>query len=104
MLVGVVVTAATASALIAVKKFPDVDYNSYYGTAVESMVGMGVMTGYENGNFGPNDVVTRAQLATVLNRYNEEVGYMKILICDGVDRDAVANQHIYDKLCPSVLQ
>lgn len=104
MVIGAIVSTTTVFALIQVKQFPDVDYNSYYGSAVNNMVGMGIMTGYDNGNFGPNDAVTRAQLATTLDRYNVEVAEMKVLICDGINRDQVVNTQIYDKLCPPLAQ
>lgn len=32
---------------------------------------VGVLQGYENGNFGPEDYVTRAQLAAILKRYEK---------------------------------
>jgi hypothetical protein len=51
--------------------FPDVSENAYYTDSVYKMRDLGVVTGYENGNFGPSDYVTRGQLITMLARYDE---------------------------------
>ena len=40
-----------------------------YVPAVEQMYGKGLLTGYEDGRFGGNDTLTRAQAVTVLYRY-----------------------------------
>lgn len=75
------------------KKFPDVDYSSYYGVSVNLMSSRGIMNGYENGNFGPNDAVTRAQLATILDRYDfSSPNYSRIiqlrdLICGALKKE-----------------
>lgn len=55
------------------QRFPDCDYssNSFYADAVSWARETGVVTGYEDGNFGPADPVTREQLATMLARYAE---------------------------------
>lgn len=59
-------------------RFPDVDktagswYAGYVGWASEN----GIITGYDNGNFGPNDPVTREQMATIIIRY---IKYIEIL-------------------------
>lgn len=54
-----------------VGRFPDCDYSegSFYGEAVSWARETGVVTGYEDGRFGPADPVTREQLATMLARY-----------------------------------
>lgn len=54
--------------------FSDVDYGSYYGAAVEWAEGSGVVGGYPDGRFGPNDPITREQLATILLNYHESQG------------------------------
>jgi len=43
--------------------FPDVDSSHPYYQAIETMAGRGVIAGYTDGNFGPNDPVTRQQFA-----------------------------------------
>lgn len=59
--------------------FKDVDYNVYYGPAIRWARSAGVINGYwdENAqaylNFGPDDAVTREQLATMLTNYADQV-------------------------------
>lgn len=56
-------------------QFPDCDYSdqSFYGDAVTWARSTGVISGYDNGNFGPADSITREQLATMLYRYARNV-------------------------------
>ena len=49
--------------------YPDVDADAYYGTAAYWARLSGVVNGYMNGSFGPEDPVTREQLALMLWRY-----------------------------------
>lgn len=48
--------------------FADVDQAAWYAEAVRWAASCGIVTGYDNGNFGPNDPVTREQLAAILYR------------------------------------
>ena len=94
--------------------FNDVQEGSYYYDAVYNMAGIGVIQGYGtpvNGyvSFGPNDPVTRAQFATMLNRYhqhikelNQEVEYLKTIVCTGVNQNVSENadyKTAYGKIC-----
>lgn len=72
--------------------FPDVDYDAYYGDSLNKMVANGIVTGYEDGTFGPNDAVTRAQIVAILDRYDNQlinpyrvggVGEIQTLLCNG---------------------
>lgn len=58
--------------------YPDVKYEAYYGDAIEWARYTGVITGYENGEFGPEDPVTREQLATMLARYADKVAALDV--------------------------
>ena len=49
--------------------FSDVAQNTYYTTAVAWATENGIVLGYEDGTFHPNDNVTREQLAAILYRY-----------------------------------
>ena len=49
--------------------FPDVKAGTWYETAVLWAAGEGIVTGYGNGLYGPNDNITREQLAVMLWRY-----------------------------------
>ncbi len=55
--------------------FGDVAANAYYSDAVAWAESQGVVKGYSNNAFGPEDDVTREQLATILYRYAEKNGY-----------------------------
>lgn len=50
----------------------DIDPNAWYATcgAIDYVVSNGIMTGYDNGLFGPYDYITRGQVATILYRYS----------------------------------
>lgn len=50
--------------------FPDVKESAWYWDAVEYVCTQGLMNGYENGKFGPNDTITRAEFAQII--YNKE--------------------------------
>ena len=56
------------------KSFPDVKNGSYYYNAVQWASSIGVVSGYENGTFGPDKNVTREQLAVMLANYARKVG------------------------------
>ena len=50
--------------------FPDVSNTGWYIKAIEYVCTNGLMAGYSNGKFGPNDTLTRAQFAQII--YNKE--------------------------------
>ena len=49
--------------------FPDVKETDYYYEAVKWAERTGVVHGYDTGKFGPNNNISREQLATILNNY-----------------------------------
>lgn len=51
--------------------FNDISENDYFAIPAGFMNEIGVIKGYDNGNFGPNDYVTRGQVATMLYRYDQ---------------------------------
>lgn len=55
--------------------FDDVASGSYYSTAVAWAAKNGIVDGYNSTRFGPNDAVTREQIATMLYRYAKWLGY-----------------------------
>ncbi len=55
--------------------FGDVDEGQYYAEAVSWAAGLGVVNGTGNGSFAPEDDVTREDLAVMLYRYAEKMGY-----------------------------
>lgn len=56
-------------------KFPDVGPGDFYSLPVTWCNKNGIVTGYSNGYFGPDDDITREQLALMLYRYAESQGY-----------------------------
>lgn len=48
--------------------FPDVPQNADYFTAVEYVNKLGIMVGDEKGNFNPDKIVSRAEMATIVCR------------------------------------
>ena len=57
-----------------VKDFPDVNTKEYYAKAVRWATKNKVVNGYNSGKFGPNDNITREQLATILCNYAKYKG------------------------------
>ena len=56
-------------------RFGDTAGGAWYTEAVRWAAGCGVVKGYDNGRFGPNDAVTREQMAAILYRYAQHKGY-----------------------------
>ena len=55
--------------------FEDVSASAWYADSVNWAASMGVMNGYGNGNFGPEENITREQVATILYNYAQYKGY-----------------------------
>lgn len=58
--------------------FPDVTADKYYYDAVRWAFSNGVVSGYANGWFGPDDSVTREQLAVMLANYARNVVHRQV--------------------------
>ena len=56
-------------------KFSDVPDGEWFTNGIEWAASVGIAAGYEDGRFGPNDAVTREQLAAFLFRYANWKGY-----------------------------
>lgn len=52
--------------------FRDIASSPFAG-AIQQMANLGILNGYSNGNFGPNDTVTRGQVAVMFSRYDRAV-------------------------------
>ena len=55
--------------------FADVAAGLWYTDAVDWAAANGIVGGYGDGNFGPNDTITREQMAAILYRYAQYKGY-----------------------------
>ena len=49
--------------------YPDVDTDAWYAKSISKASKLGLFSGYSDGTFGPNNTLTRGQLAVVLWRY-----------------------------------
>lgn len=67
--------------------FTDVASGAYYANAVAWANANGIVSGYGSGKFGPNDKVTREQLATILYRYAQ---YKKYDVSVGEDTNILS--------------
>ncbi len=56
-------------------EFSDVNQDAYYADAVLWAVKNNIVLGYGDGKFGPDDYITREQLATILYRYSDDKLY-----------------------------
>ncbi len=64
-------------------KFSDVkNTKEYYYVAVKWAAKNNIVSGYSNGKFGPNDPITREQLAVILNNYCRYKGKYKAIHAD----------------------
>ena len=83
-------------------RFEDVAAETWYTEAVRWAASEGIVTGYSDLAFGPNDAITREQLATILYRYEQYKGggftgaWMFLL--DFADRDKVSDW-AYEAMC-----
>lgn len=55
--------------------FTDVADSQWYADAVNWAASEGIVSGYGDGTFGPNDPITREQMATILYQYAAYKGY-----------------------------
>ena len=55
--------------------FSDVANGQWYSEAIRWAATEGIVDGYDNGKFGPNDPITREQFAAMLWRYAKSEGY-----------------------------
>lgn len=74
-------------------RFSDVAPGQWYSAAVIWAYRKGVVSGYDNGHFGPNDLVTREQLAVILKGYAEKIAGLdtskRASLADFPDEDMV---------------
>ena len=74
--------------------FDDVDAGMYYADAVAWASQNDIVTGYDEATFGPNNAITREQMAAILYRYAQYKGYRTTAGADlsgYVDADSVSS-------------
>lgn len=69
MLVMVLHNLENNPAASQVVQFNDVKADTWYTNAIQWAASKNIVSGYTNGKFGPNDTITREQLAVILYRY-----------------------------------
>ena len=75
MLVTILYRLEDEPAVTAANPFTDVSSGSYCEKAAAWAAANGIVGGYGDGCFGPNDALTREQLAAILYRYAQYKGY-----------------------------
>lgn len=75
MIVAILWRQAGSPTVDYLMEFNDVAPTAYYGEAVRWAASEGIVGGYGDGRFGPNDTITRQQLAAILYRFAQQQGY-----------------------------
>jgi len=52
-------------------KFSDVPQDAWYSLAIATLTNLGILKGYDDGTFKPNNPITRAEFATVAARFDK---------------------------------
>ena len=92
MIVTILYRMENKPAVTGASKFTDVDANEWYGAPVAWAAENGIVTGYSETTFGPNDPVTREQLAAILYRYAVYKGMSAVTLEQDLSRFTDANQ------------
>ena len=94
MLVTILYRMDGEKAVTATGAFSDVVKDSWYEKAVNWAAANGIVYGYDDGRFGPNDMVTRQQMAAILWRYAQykglDVAANGTVLPDFPDRNEIA--------------
>lgn len=75
MIVTILYRLEGSPAVSGTASFRDVPAGQYYSEAVAWAAANGIVKGYDTGLFGPDDVITREQLAVILYGYAQYKGY-----------------------------
>ena len=78
--------------------FPDVKAGSYYEAAVNWGAEHGIVTGYDNGEFGVGDKITREQIVTFLYRYASNYCGRDTTVSSSAENDASRKYSDYRKV------
>lgn len=75
MIVAILYRLEGTPAVSAANPFSDVAAGQYYAAAVVWAADNQIVSGYGDGKFGPNDPITREQLAVIMMKYARAKGY-----------------------------
>ena len=92
MIVTILYRMEKEPAVSGASKFTDMDIAQWYGKAVVWAADNGIVTGYSDTAFGPNDPVTREQLAAILYRYAVYRGMTAVTLEENLGGFADADQ------------
>ena len=95
MIVTVLYRLEGAPTVSGASAFTDVADGQYYADAVAWAAANNIVGGYGNGLFGPNDTITREQMAAILYRYAQYKGYDVTASTDLSDYSDVAQVSSY---------
>ncbi len=90
MLVTILYRMEGSPAIAYSGKFPDVSADQWFINGVEWVAANGIVYGYAEGGFGPDDPITREQLAAILYRYAGFKGYAVEGAAEALDFDKVS--------------
>ena len=62
--------------ILSTHAFTDCDYDVYYGKYIDWAAEIGIIGGYGDGIFGPDDQITREQMAAILYRFADFLGVL----------------------------
>ncbi|MEA4824311.1 MAG: S-layer homology domain-containing protein, partial [Clostridiaceae bacterium] len=63
-------------------EFSDVNEGQWFNAAISTLASIGIVTGYEDGTFRPNAMITRAELAAIIARFAELEGSAQFVFTD----------------------
>jgi len=75
MIVAILYRLEGTPAVSAANPFSDVAAGQYYAAAVVWAADNQIVSGYGDGKFGPNDPITREQMAVIMMKYAQAKGY-----------------------------
>lgn len=67
--------------------FSDVESGTWYYDAVSTLAGLGILQGYQDGTFRPNNPITRAEFATIVTRFTKAVDVQYTTTFSDVNED-----------------
>lgn len=94
MIVTILYQLEKAPDIVTTSNFIDVPDNQWFSDAIHWAVSNGIVSGYGDGTFGPNDPITREQIATILFQYAQYKGYGKAAsasLSQFVDADQISD-------------
>jgi len=72
--------------------FTDVHEHMWYNMPISTLVNMMLLSGYDDGTFGPNKYITRAEMAAILARFEVDVPLKDDVAFDDVDSSWAKDQ------------